>query len=156
MMLACSWSVSRIQRRSQVPSQVLSQVHSQGFPWRDRPPEKTMRKSTSNSHCYFTRLSLKKTGPLQFCLPALLGIHWHIWHPMQKEFLKSCEEFLRAALRVHGHPGPVWIIAKMALFNPCMKFDFFLCQISLFEVLRKCYLRVRTLSKICLRLRPSG
>ena len=40
IMLACSCSVSRIQRRSQVPSQVLSQVHSQGFPWRERPPEK--------------------------------------------------------------------------------------------------------------------
>jgi hypothetical protein len=39
---------------------------------------------------------------------------------MQKEFLKSCEGFLRAALTVHGHPSPVWKIAKMALFNPCM------------------------------------
>ena len=40
IMLAWSCNVSRIQRRSQVPSQVLSQVHSQGFPWRERPPEK--------------------------------------------------------------------------------------------------------------------
>ena len=29
-------------------------------------------------------------------------------HPIQKEFLKSCEGFLRAALIVYGHPGPVW------------------------------------------------
>ena len=26
-------------------------------------------------HCYFTRSNLKKMGPLQFCLPALLEIH---------------------------------------------------------------------------------
>ena len=26
------------------------------------------------------------------------------FYPMQKEFLKSCEGFLRAALTVHGHP----------------------------------------------------
>ena len=44
---------------------------------------------------------------------------------MQKEFWKSCEGFLRAALTVHGHPGPVWKIAKMSLFDQCMEFDFF-------------------------------
>ena len=55
-------------------------------------------------HCYFTRLNVKKMGPLQFCPPALLRIHRH---PMQKEFLKSCEGFLRATLTVHGHSGPV-------------------------------------------------
>ena len=45
---------------------------------------------------------------------------------MQKEFLKSCEGFLRAALTVHGHPGPVWKIAKMALFDTGMEFENFL------------------------------
>ena len=92
--------------------------------------------SLEQSHCYFTRLNLKKTGPLQFCLPALLKIHKN---HTQKEFLKSCEGFLRAALTVHGHPGPVWKIAKMALFDPCMEFEKFLGQMTLFEVLLKCH-----------------
>ena len=43
-------------------------------------------------------------------------------------------------------------IAKMALFNPCMEFKFFLGQMTSFEVLRKCHFVI--LSKICLRLRP--
>ena len=34
------------------------------------------------SHCYFTRSNLKKIGPLQFCLLALLRIHQH---PIHKE-----------------------------------------------------------------------
>ena len=38
------------------------------------------------SHCYFTRLNLKKMGPLQFCLPVFLGIHrnpkWHFSIPL--------------------------------------------------------------------------
>jgi hypothetical protein len=42
---------------------------------------------------------------------------------MQKEFLKSCEGFLRAGLTEHGHPGPVWKIAKKALFDQCMEFE---------------------------------
>ena len=41
---------------------------------------------------------------------------------MQQEFLKSCEGFLRDALTV---PSPVWKIAKMALFDLCIIFDFF-------------------------------
>ena len=49
-------------------------------------------------------------GPLQFCLPALLGIHRH---PMQKEFFTSCEGFLRAALTVHGHPGSYEFVAML-------------------------------------------
>ena len=40
---------------------------------------------------------------------------------MQKEVLKSCEGFLKAALTVHGHPGPLQKIAKMALFDLCME-----------------------------------
>ena len=67
---------------------------------------------------------------------------------MQKEFLKSYEGFLRAALTVHGHPGPVRKIAKMALFDPCMEFE-----MTSFEVLLKCH--SLTLSKKCLRLRPA-
>ena len=72
---------------------------------------------------------------------------------MQKEFLKSCEGFLRAALTVPGHPGPVWKIAKMALFDLCMEFENFLGQMTSFEVLWKCHFL--TLSKKCLRLRPA-
>ena len=48
--------------------------------------------SPSASHCYFTRLNLKKMGSLQFCLPALLEIHRN---HKQKELSKSCEGFLR-------------------------------------------------------------
>ena len=78
------------------------------------------RERDHRSHCYSIRSNLKKMGPLQFCLLALLGIHRH---PMQKEFSKSCEGFLRAALTVLGHPGPVWKMAKMALFD-AMKVPF--------------------------------
>ena len=55
---------------------------------------------------------------------------------MQKEFLKSCEGFLRAALSGHGHPGPSWKIAKMALFNPCMEFEIFLGQVTSFDFIQ--------------------
>ena len=68
----------------------------------------------------------------------------------QTDFLNSREEFFSLGLYYvtgHGHPSPQKI-AKMALLNPCMKL------ISLFDVLRKC--RFVTLSKICLRLRPSA
>ena len=34
-------------------------------------------------HCYFTRLNLKKMGPIQFCLSIFLGIHRN---PKQKDF----------------------------------------------------------------------
>ena len=51
--------------------------------------------------------------------PVFLGINRH---PKQKEFLNSCKGFLRAALTGHSHPSPLWKIAKIALFNPCMKF----------------------------------
>ena len=74
-------------------------------------------------------------------------------HQMQKECLKSCEGFLRAALSGHGHPGPSWKIAKMALFDPCMEFEIFLGQMTSFEVLEKCHFMI--LSKMCLRLRPA-
>ena len=77
------------------------------------------------SHYHFTRLNPKKKGTLQFYLPALLEIHRH---PMQKEFFRSTEGFLRAGLTGHGRPGPLWKIAKMALFNPCMEYDFFLAK----------------------------
>ena len=35
------------------------------------------QKSKQRTHCYFTRSNLKKMGPLQFFLLALLGIHRH-------------------------------------------------------------------------------
>ena len=44
------------------------------------------------SHCYFTRLNLKKMGPLQFCLPVFLGIHRN---HTQKELFDSWEGFLK-------------------------------------------------------------
>ena len=53
----------------------------------------------------------------------------------------------------HGYPGPFKEITKMALFNPCMKFEIFLGQMTLFEVLLKCH--SLTLSKKCLRLHPA-
>ena len=62
------------------------------FPYR-------VTKENLHKHYYFTRLNFKKMGSLQFCLLALLGIYRH---PMQKEFLKSCEGFLRATLTVHS------------------------------------------------------
>ena len=49
------------------------------------------------SHYHFTRLNPKKKGTLQFCLPALQGIHRH---PMQKEFFRSTQGFLRAVLSI--------------------------------------------------------
>ena len=55
------------------------------------------------THCYFTQLNPKRISPFK-----------------QKEFLKSTEGFLRAKLTGHSHPSPVWKIAKMTLFNPCM------------------------------------
>ena len=85
----------------------------------------------------------QKKGTLQFCLPALQGIHRH---PMQKEFFRSTEGFLRAALTGHGHPGPLWKIAKMALFDPCMEFENWLGQMTSFQVL------CLTISKKHLRL----
>ena len=78
-----------------------------------------------------------------------------------KEFIRTqckknfwnCEGFLRVALTVHGHPGPVWKIARMALFDPCIEFENFLNQITSFEVLLKCH--SLTSSRKCLRLRPA-
>ena len=63
---------------------------------------------TTITHCYLNRLNPKRKCLFQFCLPALLEIHWN-W----KKKLKSSEEFLRAALIGHGDPGPFWKIAKM-------------------------------------------
>ena len=73
---------------------------------------------------------------------------------MQKEFFKSTEGFLRAALTGHGHPGPLWKIAKMALFNPCMEFEKILGQMSFFNALWKCHLAI--FSKKCPKLRASA
>ena len=46
-------------------------------------------------------------------------------HPKQQEFINSCEGLLRAGLTGHSHLSPFLKNAKMSLFNPCMKFDFF-------------------------------
>ena len=53
----------------------------------------------------------------------------------QKEFFRSSEGFVRATLIGHGNPGPLSKIAQMALFNPCMKFEFYGGQMPSFEVL---------------------
>ena len=37
---------------------------------------------------------------------------------------------MRAAPSGHGHPGPYRKIAKMALFDPCMEFDFIQSQME--------------------------
>ena len=66
----------------------------------------------------------------------MLGVHRNL---KQKEFFRSSEGFLRAALTGHGHPGPLWKIAKMALFNPCMEFEKNLGQKSSSDVLWKCH-----------------
>ena len=45
-----------------------------------------------------------------------------------KEKKKSCGRFWRPALTGHGQSSQLadfWKIAKMALFNPCMEFEFF-------------------------------
>ena len=75
----------------------------------------------------------------------MLEIHRN---PKQKEFLKSCEGFLRAALPGHGHPGPFWKIAKMALFDPCMEFGNFLGQMTSFEVLWKLFDFIQKMSQV--------
>ena len=46
--------------------------------------------TNQSTHCYFTILNHRKKGPVQFCYPALLGIHRTL---EQKEFLKSREGF---------------------------------------------------------------
>ena len=86
----------------------------------------------SKSYCYFTRLNVRKMGPFQFCLSVFLGINQHL---KQKEFLNSWEGFLRAALTGHCHTSPFWKIAEMALFNPCMEFEFFWGQMSSFDAI---------------------
>ena len=66
--------------------------------------------------------------------------------------MKSCEGFLWAALAVPGHPGPVCKIAKMALSDPCMEFEFFLGQITSFDLLLKCHsltLSKKVLGSVC-------
>ena len=79
---------------------------------------------------------LKKTG-VSLILPFItLGTHRN---PKQKELLKSCEGFLRAALSGHGHLDPFWKIAKMALFDSSMGYENFLGLNTLFEVLWKCH-----------------
>ena len=83
------------------------------------------------THCYFTRLDLKKMGPLQICFSIFPGIHRNSkW----KEFFYSCEGFLMATITGHGHPIPLWKYAKMARVNPCMKFGIFWDQMPSFEV----------------------
>ena len=64
--------------------------------------------------------TLKKWGLSNFAFQHFKEFIAMHRHPMQKEFFRSTEGFLRAALTGHGHPVPHWKIAKMALFNPCM------------------------------------
>ena len=57
--------------------------------------------------------------------------------PNAKEFLKSCEGFLRATLTVHVHPRSVCKIAKIALFNPCKYFEILFRHTNSFEFIWK-------------------
>ena len=93
---------------------------------------------TDQSHCYFTRLKLSRDS--------------------QKPKIKRVFQFLCGIVdggTNRARPSrPILKIAKMALFNPCMKFEIFWGQMNLFGVLSKCHFE--TLSKICLRLCPSA
>ena len=75
-------------------------------------------------HSYFTWLNLKKMALFWICLPVFLGNNWN---HKQKYFFNFCEELvtLRAIIIGHSHPGPFWKMAKMALFNPWIKFEKF-------------------------------
>ena len=75
-----------------------------------------------DTHCYFTRLNVRKMGPLLFYFPVFLGINLHL---KQKWFLNSCKGSLRAALTEHSSPSPFWEIAKMHFLTPEWNFDFF-------------------------------
>ena len=46
----------------------------------------------TSSHYIFTIMNHQRISTFQFCFPVLLGIHRN---PNKKEFLKSCESFLR-------------------------------------------------------------
>ena len=92
----------------------------------------------TRAHCLDLVLNGLLTRSNFWCIPGMLG---NYTIPKWKEFLKSREPKLK-----------ILKIAKMALFYPCMKIKFFLGQMPLFEVLRKCHLVI--LSKICLWLCP--
>ena len=52
---------------------------------------------------------------------------------------KSCEPLWRAGLTGDGQSSQsadFWKFAKMALFNPCKKFEIFLGQMTSFEVVK--------------------
>ena len=54
------------------------------------------------SHCYVTRLNVRKTVPFQFCLPVFL----RIIGKKKQEFLHSSQGIFRNTPTVHCHPTP--------------------------------------------------
>ena len=86
------------------------------------------------THCYFTRLDLKKMAPLQICFSIFSGIHRNSkW----KEFFYSCEGFLMATITGHGHPIPLWKYAwsleffgTKCLHLKCLPFSDFIQNLS--------------------------
>ena len=168
--------------------------------WQERQSHSRPHRGTrQGTHYLFTIMNTQKKGTFQFCFPGLLGIHRN---PKWKEFLRSCESFLKKVSICTltdlnpGFDGPwkkLWIffvngtflmpqkksfgqkifwisftgskvpfwqngkIAKMALLNPCMKFEFFFGKKTSFEALWMCHLlkvsitcpRVRQIQDLC-------
>ena len=62
-------------------------------PWENaKTPQVLIKNLTHKTHYCNTRMNLKRIGTFWFCLPGLLGIYGN---PKQKEFLNTCESFLR-------------------------------------------------------------
>ena len=107
---------------------------------------------TQITHCIFTIMNHQRISTFKFCSPVLLGIHKN---PNLKEFLKSCESFLRKSqfskMRYlnprFGGPWdmlPFWQFfnaGKMALLNPCMEFKNFFGRKAFFEGLWRWHLQ---------------
>ena len=76
----------------------------------------------------------KKTSRFQFSVPGLRGIHRNL---KQKKIFNSREGFFRKSPFCTFSFWKNWKIAKIALLNPCMKFDFFFGQKYSFDALWK-------------------
>ena len=64
---------------------------------------------------------------------ALPVSKWKFKYKREKE---SCEPFWWAALTGHGQSADFWKIAKMVLFDPCMKFEIFVGQMTSYEMIK--------------------
>ena len=120
----------------------LQSPQSDSTPW-------TLTLQLTHFTLSFYQIEPYKKGPF-LVLPS--SIARNSLAPNGKKIFRSTEGFLRAALAGHDPPGPLWKIAKMALFNPCMEFENFLSQMSSFDALWKC--RLGFFSQKCPKLRP--